>query len=107
MSVSKEQQLWEACADRNLSVVQLLSSDSAVNVNWIGPEKGDSPLHRACRFGHLQVVEILLLHSQVEVNIGNAGGGTPFYIACQEGHTDVVLLLLADLRIDINKPKNT
>ena len=30
------------------------------NLNWVGPEKGDTPLHRACRFEHLGVVEFLL-----------------------------------------------
>jgi len=107
MSESKSHELWQACFDGDHALVEvlLLGNDSAVEVNWIGPEKGDTPLHRACRFGHLQVVEILLKNSSVDVNAGNAGNASsPFYIACQEGHKDMVSLLLGDMRIDLNKP---
>ena len=39
MSESEEQQLWDACTEGNLELVNLLANDLAVNVNWIGPEK--------------------------------------------------------------------
>jgi len=95
---SKEKQLWDACTSGDLDLVKLLLSDSAVNlnkevynsgepaldVNWIGPEKDDTPLHRACHFGHSQCVELLLKHPQVEMNAENAGQATPFYIACKK-----------------------
>ena len=108
---SKDHEFWTAAKDGNLSFVNaLLASDpainpneDAVNVNWVGPEKNDTPLHRACRFGHFQVVEFLLKSPKVEVNAGNAGQATPFGIACQEGHVEVVKLLLVDPRIDVNK----
>jgi len=58
---SKEQQLWDACTSGNLDLVAQLVNDPAVDVNWVGPDRGDTPLHRASRFGHLQVVEILLM----------------------------------------------
>jgi len=48
-------------------------------------------------------VEVLLQHSKMDVNAGNAGKATPFSLACQEGHLEVVSLLLGDLRIDVNK----
>ena len=106
MSKSKEQELWEACTSGNLDLVKHLANDPAVNVNWIGQDKRDAPLHRACRFGHLSIVGFLLELQKVDVNAGNAGKATPFFIACQEGHREVVLLLLADMRINGNKPTN-
>ena len=107
---SKSQQLWTACTEGNLDLVKLLLDDPAVNpneesvnVNWAGPEKCDTPLHRACRFGHLQVAEFMIGHPKVDVNAGNAGQASPFYLACQEGHLDVMSLLLNDKRVDVNK----
>jgi len=112
MSSSKDYQIWSAAEVGNLEVVtNLLAVDpavnhngAAVNVNWIGPEKGDTPLHRACRFGHVQVVKVLLEHPVIDVNAGNAGRATPLNIASQEGHVEVVKLLLADTRVDLNSP---
>ena len=48
--MSKEQELWKACSSGNLDLVKSLSNDPAVNFNWVGPEKGDTSLHRACYF---------------------------------------------------------
>ena len=74
-----------------------------IDVNWVGKEKGDTPGHRACRFGHPEIVKVLLAHPAIEVNKGNKGGANPISLACQEGHMEVVSLLLADLRVDPNK----
>ena len=102
-----EQQLWDACASGHLDLVQhLLATDPSINVNCVGPEKDDTPLHRACRFGHVQVAEFLLKHPAVNVNQGNVGLASPFFIACQEGRHEVVSMLLKDPRIEVNKPQN-
>ena len=106
MFIFKEQQLWDACTSGDYDLVKLLANDSSVSVNWIGPESGDTPLHRAARFGHVQVVEFLLRRPKVEVNASNAGQATPFYIACQNGHKEVASLFLADPRIVVNRPNN-
>ena len=75
-----------------------LASDPSVDVNWIGPEKGDTALHRACRFGHLQIVETLLKLAMVDVNAKNTNRLTPLWIASQIGHLTVVQLILASGR---------
>jgi len=102
MSSSKDQQLWDASHQGDFERVKTLASDPAVDMNWIGPEKGDTPLHCTCRFGHLQVVEFLLKHPLVVVNL--AGKASPLFIACQGSHKEVVELLLADKRVDVNGP---
>jgi len=84
----------------DLDLVKRLASDPAVSPNWIGPNRGDSPLHRASRFGPVEKIP------NVDVNAGNSGKATPFYIACQEEHQEVVSLLLADMRIEMNKPQS-
>ena len=106
MSSSKEEQLWNAASAGDLDLVTHLSAASSLDVNWIGPERGDASLHRDCRFGHLQIVQVLLKHPQIDVNLANAGGGTAVNLAGQEGHVEVVKLLTADIRIEVNWQAN-
>jgi len=103
---AKVHQLWTASEAANLALVKdlLASKNPSINVNWIGPDRANTSLHRACCLGHLQVVEVLLQHPEVEVNVENKARATPFYLACQQGNFQVVKLLLADLRVDVNSP---
>jgi len=107
MAQSKERRLWQACTDGDLEAVRKLASDPAINVNWVGEDRGDTPLHRACRFGLLEILKVLLVQEKIEVNKGNKGNASPFYVACQEGHKEVAALLLADPRIESNRPSDT
>jgi len=104
MAESKEQGLWLACTEGDLETARALANDPTIDVNWSGLEKEDTPLHRACRFGQLEIVKVLLARSEIEVNKGNKGSASPFFIACQEGRKEVVSLLLADPRVDPIKP---
>ena len=104
MFKSKEEILWRACTDGDLETVKELADDPGVDFNWVGEDRGDTPLHRACRFGRLDIVKMLLAQEKIEVNKGNKGGASSFFLASQEGHKEVVSLLLADPRIDPNKP---
>ena len=101
----KEQQLWQACTDGDLGTVKSLLQDKAgVDVNWVGEDRGDTPLHRCCRFGHLELVkELVSRGAGIELNKGNKGGGSPFKVACQEGHIDIVRWLMGDPRIEVTK----
>jgi len=99
---SKEFLLWQAATDGNLEVVRKLSRDAAVNVNWIGPEKGDAPLHRACRFKRLEVLKELMANPRVDVTQVNAVGGTAMSISSFLGDLKTVAQLLADPRVDPN-----
>jgi len=101
MELSKEYQLWQACTEGDLELVLNLSKDPTVNVNWVGPDKNDAPIHRSCRFNHL---EILLGNPRVDVRQENVFGGTPMTISCFTGDTEMVSILLRDLRVDPNKP---
>ena len=98
-------QLWQACSSGDLSTVIRLCNSPSVDVNWVGPHKGDASLHRACRFGHTEVAQYLLTSCpRVNLNKQNTGGGTPFCAACQGGHLDIVQLFLLDDRIEVNLP---
>ena len=104
MSESKEQQFWNAARAGDLSVVQNLTTDTTLDINWQG--FGCTPLNIACFDGRASVVQFLLALTAVEVNKPNDNGFTPFFFACQQGHRDVVSLLLADTRIDVNKSQS-
>ena len=99
---TNEARLWRACDEGDLARVQLLTADPAVDVNFVGFERGDTPLIRACRKGHTGIVEHLVAHPRVNVELKNAAGGSPFFLACQENHLDLVRLLGKDPRIDVN-----
>jgi len=106
MEQSRELELWLASTEGNLQDVKNLLSEPTVSVNWVPGDqdsnKGDSPFHRACRFGHLSIVKEFVSCPRVELNKGNDGRSSPFYIACQEGHRDVVEFLLGYQDINVN-----
>ena len=95
-----------SATDGDFEMVKNLAEDPSVNVNWVNEDemKKDTSLHRACRFGHVEIVKVLLAHEEIEVNKGNFGQATPFRIACQECHLLVISLLLLDPRVDPNHP---
>jgi len=105
MSHDKELQLWQAATSGDPeSVAKLLETFPKIDVNWVGGEKGDAAIHRACRFGHTYIARLLLGDPRTQVEKGNAGGAPPFKIACQEGHADIVGMMLSDPRINVNLP---
>ena len=64
----------------------------------------ESLLSNACMEGHYEVVELLLTHKNIDVNINDTYEGTsPLYGACKNGHEEVVRLLLSHPAIEVNQ----
>jgi ankyrin repeat protein len=63
-----------------------------------------TPLWRACSSGHLQIVEMLLHHANIDVNAANLFQRTPLCTACINWNMDVVEALLRHPKIDVNLP---
>ncbi|KAJ3011318.1 hypothetical protein HKX48_006908 [Thoreauomyces humboldtii] len=56
-------------------------------------QKGLTPLHQACTYGHVDLVKLLLETTRIRVNVFDIEGWTPLHCACAEGHLEVVVLL--------------
>ena len=63
----------------------------------------------ACKYGHKEVVKLLLEHSntkKIELNVKDTNGQTAFILACYNGHIDVVKLCLDYSEVlDVNVPE--
>jgi len=67
-----------------------------VNCDGVNNTSGYTPLHYACREGHIDVVRLLLRY---EANINSktrSGGATPLHRAAFTGQTAVIRLLLSN-----------
>ena len=62
---------------------------------------GVTPLHRAIRWRATRCIDLLLLDSRTDPNIGDNGGISPIMTAAQKNHLPVLQLLLADTRVDL------
>ena len=61
-----------------------------------------TPLHIACRYGHLDIVKFLVSVSSVDVNSKDSDGYTPLHTACRYSHLDIVECLLTSTLADVN-----
>lgn len=103
MDPEKTSQFYSAAVNGNLPLVQELSKDPKVNLNWRNPaELLRTPFDAACRYGDLDLVRFFLGLPGLDPNLPQKEKATPFYIAVQNGHVEVVSLLLADERIQVN-----
>ena len=76
-----------------------LVTDVNATLDWLRR----TALHLAATWGHVDVVEVLLAHRDVDVNVRALDAGkTPLHIAAQNGHVDVVRALLAHRGVNVN-----
>ena len=82
-----------ASFEGHVDIVRKLMNRGA-NVNKPGNKQKRTPLHEACRNGHLAVVQ-LLISKVVNINQKNYTGWTPLYLAMYGGHEKVEKFLLS------------
>eukprot|EP00013_Stygamoeba_regulata_P025336 CAMPEP_0177653890 /NCGR_PEP_ID=MMETSP0447-20121125/13992_1 /TAXON_ID=0 /ORGANISM="Stygamoeba regulata, Strain BSH-02190019" /LENGTH=405 /DNA_ID=CAMNT_0019157407 /DNA_START=54 /DNA_END=1271 /DNA_ORIENTATION=- len=75
----------------HVGTVEFLCRDCKLDTR-VQDYNGDTPLHDAARFGHLEVVRILLA-AGADTNIRNADGQTPVDVAQYHSKDEVVLAL--------------
>jgi ankyrin repeat protein len=98
---------FEACErGSKQEVMSLLADYPGIDVNW-KTATGWFPLMIACEKGHVEVVDILLKHSGINLK-QTRKEYSPFYMACVSNHLEVVKRLLAEKsRIDVNRSPST
>ena len=94
--------LLDACETNDVADVKELLSSGAVDVNCRRETDGSSGLHLASLHSHEQLLEVLLAHTGVEVNLTDLSDRTPLITACMAGHHDVVRRLCRAPGIDLN-----
>ncbi|OQR89681.1 hypothetical protein THRCLA_09636 [Thraustotheca clavata] len=83
-----------ACAQNKADVVASILKTNPQVLNEIGPEGGQTCLMRACLYGSLDVVKLLLAYPEIEVMKGEKDGYTPLHGAAYQGRPNVAKLLL-------------
>jgi len=90
----------------NLPCLALLLSMEGVLVNQIAEQEGEGVLHRACRAGALEEVELLLDEKSLDCHLEDSEGRTGLMVAAMEGRLGIVQILLRARRfrmdIDVN-----
>jgi len=85
------------------AIRQLLEGDVDVDAKY----DGQTPFQLAARWGHREVVRILLKISP-DTDIADSEGNTALLLASQYGHKEVVRLLLKDgVEMDIDASNNS
>ena len=100
-----------AAKEANLTAVEFILQHCSDNTDVNSEDSSFydyTPLIYASRYGHPEVVGLLLQHPQIDVNKGSYNGETALYQASRNGHSEVVQLLLQhpQIQIDINKDDN-
>jgi ankyrin repeat protein len=64
-----------------------------------------TPCHYACKHGHADILEMLIVKGGANPNIAADFGLTPAMVAVEQGHDECLLVLLKDLSVEeINQP---
>jgi len=73
MSQLKEEQLFRAVFYGDLVMVESLSGDPNLNINWRSG-RGSTPFFMACQNGHKEVVSLLLANPRIDPKMPNNNG---------------------------------
>ncbi|CAI9716767.1 E3 ubiquitin-protein ligase MIB1-like [Octopus vulgaris] len=94
---------WAVDCRRFEAVELLLSRGSEVNAR---SNDGQTPLHRACWWGHLHTVDMLLGHNGIDANVVDSDGDTPLHVAVRGRNDKLVSVMLNQFCTVLNLKKN-
>ena len=81
-------------------IVRLLQNGADVNEQ---NSNGYTALWCACWKNHSVIIEILLKHNNINVNLQEDGNGWgPFHAACTNNSYESTLIMIQDARVDVN-----
>ena len=85
--------IFNACEKGNLSLLEELVNLEGKDVNALKPVSTWTPLHYACRHGHLTICEFLLRHG-ANPDFRDIDGRAPIHLATEFNHSKCALLLM-------------
>ena len=85
--------IFNACEKGNLQLLKDLVIDEGKDVNALKPVSTWTPLHYACRHGHLTVCEFLLKNG-ANPDFRDLDGRAPIHLAAEFNHSKCALLLM-------------
>lgn len=97
--------LYWACLKKDLRIVILLLAVPNIDVNRRCPSDGTTPLQVACK-SDSGIVEQLLRHEHIQVNLLATKGLTALYVACEYGVDSNAKHLVKAVGIDVNKTQS-
>ena len=63
-------------------------------------DDGDTPLHLACHYGHLNITKYLISEPHCNPSCENKNGDTPLCLACNHSHAHIVQYLLSNGKVN-------
>ena len=97
------QQLLRAAQEGCLEEVEKIAECNITDVNTQDND-GRTPLYLASFKNHTQVVNFLLSHADIDINLGTEyNGETALIVSTRHGYSHIVRLLLDNDKIDLNK----
>lgn len=104
--MSKSSEVLALAVKSNFSVIVKLLVEAGVDLDY-QDDQGETALHVAARFGHVECAKVLLNGSggrKANAEIAeNTYGWTPLFIACVDGRLGVVNLLI-ETEVNLEKP---
>ena len=107
-------ELYNAIKEQNMDKLSkfLVNSKTYVNLNFIDKD-GQSPLHRSCILGNLDMVKLLVKYG-ANYNLANRDGWYPIHLASYFGFAHIVMYLIETAEEDfassesfVNSPANS
>lgn len=96
-----EIELIKAAYNNNIEKIMSLIKQG-VDIDTLEQDTKNNALMIAARYGHRELVAILLNFSNININACQDVGYTPLMLAAQEKHTDIMKMLLAIPYIDVD-----
>lgn len=87
-----ENLLFLAVYDNQLDIVKKILTHAAVDINYINPSEGVTPLWVACEQRNLEIVQCMLGHREIDIYITDSFGNTALDIARRNNDLDIIAL---------------
>ena len=96
MGSDTESQLIQVCLDGDLLTLKILITEQGLNPSDVKDISGFTPLHLACKHGHLDITQYLIKEQNCDPESTTPNGRTPLHFACKSGHLCIVKCLITE-----------